>query len=645
MKGKRILQKIFNIFKIIFASILNLFHVDKKEEKDIDKKDKKEEKLESRSIQKVKKIENIDASLPLPDDKPTKRDNHDDDDSSPFILDLPKVKKERIKSYINTNTKVIFTNKYIEELVDNEIEEYYKEEKLKIKDTTKEIEEKIKEFKKKIIPIINIVINDKDIQQEEVLKKEIKEIVEDELELNPIIEKEAVLEEKETEYTNEPITVEKPLEKPKKDAKPIVKEAIATTAAIGATAIIGSVDSVREIIIPKEEKPKIKKEDKIDTIEEIKLPELKSNIGETIKEQEKEEVIEPIELPEIKEEIELPVIKEEPKGLDAPTPPIEEETTEEKVEEVIEKIEEEVEEIVETNINIDKLTKETDQVIDESKKETKKEEFEDKDYDRINKQLDDMINKLSDTYIKYEDKLSDKQKEKLKKQEARLNDTKDKTAEAKKKDLEQEEKLLEENIKQSEIEGLKNELSNMEVQNNIDHNNHLLKDMDKLDATTKKQLREVDKRIIMKRFRKASMILEMKALLALPFVRNKYFAMFTAGLIVDNHFNFISAYLRRKQNKYEPPELENINKGKDALIGALDITYKNMVQLEALEEQILEKYPELEKDPRYINQITSLKLKLTSTYDKLLAKSETMDKYFNKSKKQTKILHKKKKDE
>ena len=647
MKKNSILKKILNIFKIVFATILNLFHVDKKE----DKETKKEEpiNIENKTIHKVKKVEEIDVPLPIPDEEPTRFDDHeDDDDSSSFILELPKVKKERIKSFITTS-KVIFTNKYIEELVDNEIEEYYKEEKLKIKDTTKEIEEKIKDFKKKIIPIINIVINDKDIQDEEILKKEIKDIVKEELDINPIIEKKPILEENKVQEPNTQVITKKPKEESKIEPKTVVKEAVATTAALGATAIIGSTDTIREIIIPKEEKPKIKKEEKIDTIEEIKLPELKSTIEETIKEQQEEikkdeieeEIIEE-EKEELIKEPELPTIKETPKGIEetkeeTPTEEIEEEVLEETTEI------EEVKEIVEANIDLDKLTKETDQVIDESKKETKKEEFEDKDYDKINRQLDDMINKLSDTYIRYEDKLSDKQKEKLKKQEARLNGTKDKTSESKKKDLETEQKLLEENIKQSEIEGLKNELTNMEIQDNIDHNNSLLKNVDKLDATTKKQLKEVDKRIIMKRLRKASLILEMKSLLALPFVRNKYFAYFTAGLIVDNHFNFISAYLRRKQNKYEPPELENITKGKDALLGALDITYKNLVELEYLEEQILSKYPELEKDPRYINQITSLKLKLTSTYDKLLAKSKTMDKYFDKSKKQTKILYKKKK--
>ena len=121
--------------------------------------------------------------------------------------------------------------------------------------------------------------------------------------------------------------------------------------------------------------------------------------------------------------------------------------------------------------------------------------------------------------------------------------------------------------------------------------------MDKLEGMTREQVANVDKRIMLKRFNKASILLEMTSLLALPFVRNKYFFYFTVGLVIDNHFNFVNAFFNRKLNRYEPADLEQIKQGQDALNGALDITYKNLVELEYLEQRALAKYPELAYDP------------------------------------------------
>ena len=168
----------------------------------------------------------------------------------------------------------------------------------------------------------------------------------------------------------------------------------------------------------------------------------------------------------------------------------------------------------------------------------------------------------------------------------------------------------------------------------------LLKRMDKLEGMTREQVANADKRILMKRLNKASLLLEMTSILAFPFIRNKYFFYFTIGLIIDNHFNFINAFWRRKVNKYEPADLSNIKKGQDALNGALDLTFKNIVELDYLEQQAISRYPELAYDPNFISRITNLRIHLNNQYNKLMRKNKVMEKYYLKTKHQRKILQK-----
>ena len=162
--------------------------------------------------------------------------------------------------------------------------------------------------------------------------------------------------------------------------------------------------------------------------------------------------------------------------------------------------------------------------------------------------------------------------------------------------------------------------------------------MERFEGMTAEQVKNADKRVLLKRFNKANLILEMTSLLALPFIRNKYFFYFTAGLIVDNHFNFVNAFFNRKYSKYDPADLEQIKQGQDALNGALDVTYKNLVELEYLEQRALGRYPELATDPRFINQVTRLKSNLNNKYNKLMRKNKVMEKYRMKTKKHIKIL-------
>ena len=249
-----------------------------------------------------------------------------------------------------------------------------------------------------------------------------------------------------------------------------------------------------------------------------------------------------------------------------------------------------------------------------------------------------MLDDITNTYLKYEKNLTDKQKKKLKIEEERLRQTKKSIKEQKNKDIALEQRELDETIKESELNGLQQELQKIHLENQKEVSDNLLHKMKNLEDMTAEQVANADKRIMLSRFNKASILLEMTSLLALPFVRNKYFFYFTVGLVIDNHFNFINAFFNRKINRYEPADLSEIKKGQDALNGALDITYKNLVELDYLEQRALSKYPELAYDPRFINQVTRLRTNLNKKYNNLMRKNNIMEKYYMKTKRHRKIL-------
>ena len=251
-----------------------------------------------------------------------------------------------------------------------------------------------------------------------------------------------------------------------------------------------------------------------------------------------------------------------------------------------------------------------------------------------------MLDDITNTYLRYESKMTPKQKAKLKAEEDKLRATREQIRSQKSQDLITEQNYLNEEISYSELDGLQAELKKIDTENKSQVSDDLFRRMEKLDGMTKEQVAQADKRIMLKHFNKASLLLEMTSLLALPFIRNKFFFAFTAGLIIDNHFNFVNAFFKRKINRYEPADLSTIKKGQDALNGALDITYKNLIELDYLEQQALSRYPELAYDPDFIKEVTRLRTNLSNKYNKLMKKNKNMEKYYMKTKHQTKVLKK-----
>ena len=628
---KVIINSIKNFFKIIitlFASVVtSLFGMEKKETKEttIQTNKKKE------NNKKKKKTTTEDQITTLPDEDNIKTNPHQQDDSSykeDIILELDTSKIYKVYTKDN-ELKYLKIKPLLDLLFKEEIEKMYKAENFKMKTATTSEIIKTEKIKKRIFPDIIERANKDILRNSDVIRQELIIALKEDQLVNPlfpthpqktetIINPSPSTKEEEQILKSEEITPDTP--------KISIKDEIKNVTLVGATLVT---TAAVELLTPTEEKVETKEEPTEEiapkeakpTKDDKNLQELKEEI-----ESEKEKTVE--ELQELKEKItkKIEQIKEEKRQ--------EEQKKEDKKDET-------VKDLVKDSEIID-VELATTALLEDSEDELAKEDFEERDYDKIERQIDKMLEDITNTYLKYEDKLTPKQKEKLKKEEDKLREAKDDLYRRKDKDIEYEKRTLDETILEVEKEGLQKELQQIHKENEKEVSPELFRKMTNLEGMTKEQVANVDKRILLSRFRKANLALEISSLFALPFVRNKYFFYFTVGLIVDNHFNFINNFFNRKIERYEPADLEAIKRGQDALNGALDQTYKNIVELDYLEQRALARYPELAYDPRYVSQVTSLRTNLTKKYNKLMKKNQTMEKLKLKTKKQTKILKQKK---
>ena len=717
---KKIISTIINFFKLLFQTLISPFLKDKKEDK---KEQNNSNIIRSEKLEQLKK-QQIDLTGATtgtrPDDNPLLSNPHDTktedgETESTRIYTFPK----QFEKVLNPNEKysyLAFSDEEIDAYIDDELEDVYKEKGFKVYKANNVIKKRIEKLKKQIVPIIKDKIYYNNITDEKLLKREIKEIVAEHLQLTPIFEEELITikkEEKKEEPKVDPYFIAKPqkkeLELPelavKVDKNDVIvnvedKKAIEEKLEMPSLRMVQNVDKIPEPSVVSElpklavagalaatkgiietfttnsDLPKLKEEKELEknSEEEVVLPKEidtpTEELPQEIIEEEKKEEIE-VELPTLEdapaiEELELEEAVEIATEVESITTETEEvieeiEEIDKTVEEVIEnqeKLEQEVEkeaekeekeqEIIEEqlkkdidlDIKIDSLDNKTFDAIDSAKKEAHKSDFFDKDYDSEEEKINKLLDRIENTRIKYGDKLTPEQKERLKTQEEKLRSTKNKLKTAREKDIAFEKKELEDGIKEVEINGLQKEIAKMNLEYKAEANEELLKKIDKLEGMTEEQVANIDKKILMSRFNKASFLLEMASLLAFPFVRNKYFRLFTIGLVVDNHLGFAHAFLNRKRNRYQPVDLEGIRKGSDALDSAIDLAYKDLVQLDYIEEQALSKHPELADDPAFQASITRVRNNLTNQFNKLQKKQQTMEKYMEKGFKQRKTLKK-----
>ena len=179
----------------------------------------------------------------------------------------------------------------------------------------------------------------------------------------------------------------------------------------------------------------------------------------------------------------------------------------------------------------------------------------------------------------------------------------------------------------------------------MEMNNELLKRTDKINTLSEKQIADIEKRIIKKRLRDAYRHATITSMVALPFVRSKYFFYFTAGMMVKTFFLQIGHVLNRNKDELTTPDLIALRNGENALDEAINVTNDNISELNYLTIDTLNKYPELQYDDEYIQYVNGLKQRLNQNYDKLTRKRHIIDRTIHRSKKDIKILKKIRKKE
>ena len=262
--------------------------------------------------------------------------------------------------------------------------------------------------------------------------------------------------------------------------------------------------------------------------------------------------------------------------------------------------------------------------IEAEKQEEKAKEFEDKNYDEYLQKINLILKEIEKLKVK---KLKPEDRQNILNKENKLKKLKKELESEKAKDLIREENILQENITEQELFYLEEQLRKQHLENQIDLNNHFIAKAEDLENLSGENLKKIEKALIKIKIKKASKTLELPSILLLPFIRNRYFFMFTIGLLVNNHLNLLDNLLKHKSLAYESPNLEHIKKGSDALEEALQLTTTNISYLNNLEKNILNKYPELSIDEEYLLYINKLRYSLLKNEEKMLKKKKMIKKY------------------
>ncbi|MBR6133250.1 MAG: hypothetical protein IKQ29_00875 [Bacilli bacterium] len=669
---KKIYYAIINFIKIIITFIIkiitSIFNIQPK-----NKKKKEEIKIDNKNVNNSTS-NNIETSTVTPIELPDTNPIHSNPEINPETdsstnIEAAFVYKKSINKDTNTKNinirKIPWTEEQLDLMFNKILEEEYD---IEVKYTKYSLKDKIEKLKIKLQPKIEAKIiyyeadrelklhdvmkkvimdelKEKPIKELEVFKKKPKEEIniKDEIYIiatpstkklkledkppvikpTPIItipkeEKEEIKEQvQEQPFIVVPLVQEPPTINLKKEVGNTIKAA----AAIITNETLNTIDTI--ISTPKEEKKPITKQEPVAT------PDLNEEIKEQIEPKEEKIDLRPIlidikpneQVPDVEQLIQKKeeTIKEEKKQKENKQ---EEPKQPEKMKE-----EEPIAIKVVPIINLNPIVREEQEIEKDLDYEIEKEELEDKDYDSIEERINKLLEQLELFLVKNEKVLTTRQKNKIYNEQERLRNIKNSLHNHKEQDISNEAISLEEEITKEEFTGLKKELQKMKLDHQIDLQDNLLSKVEDLDNLTKSQADEIEKRLIKQKLKRALRAVEIPAILSLPFIRNKYFRYFTAGLFVTNHFNFLNGILRHQTANITLPDINSIRQGRDALSNAINLNYENIEYLNYLEQEALKKHPALAHDSEYLLYINNIRYNLSINYNKLLRKQQSIDRH------------------
>lgn len=244
-------------------------------------------------------------------------------------------------------------------------------------------------------------------------------------------------------------------------------------------------------------------------------------------------------------------------------------------------------------------------------------------YDDLKERLKEASEKID--VIIFTSSLNNKDEEKLQQLKTNIKEQEEKIPNAKKEEEQKENELLDEELKTKEINSINNLMEEIYKDNQNDLQDSLLSNIEELNNKSLEEIKIIEKQLLKKRLKKAARAIEPPLLLSLPFIKNKFFFGFTAGLFLHNHLNTIDSIYNRKTISYNPLDERKYIKGKRAMEDAIALNQNNFARVEAIKENYLQRYPELIQDKDFVYSITIMENKLQKQEERLLKSSTRFD--------------------
>ena len=267
--------------------------------------------------------------------------------------------------------------------------------------------------------------------------------------------------------------------------------------------------------------------------------------------------------------------------------------------------------------------------------ELEKEDLEEKQYDHLEEKI-----ALQETQLRVllKEEADEVKKEQVKEELKKIEVLKKDMNEQKELEMGEENKELEENIPLKEKEIVLNELKEIEEKQVKELEEGIFTEFEN---KSEEQIRNMEKNLVKERIQSLARGVEIPMLLSFPFIKNKYFRVFTAGLFLHNHLTFLRNLLWRTPRNYAKIDLSSLHKGKDALKKSRNMIAQNILLFSQIEQDIFSKYPELKEDEEFLSEIDAIKVKLYTDYFKLKRKEEKITRNLEKIKGQTRKLKRK----
>lgn len=291
------------------------------------------------------------------------------------------------------------------------------------------------------------------------------------------------------------------------------------------------------------------------------------------------------------------------------------------------------------NYYYQKLMEEVSFKIDELKELLEKEELTIEDYDYIERNIEELTNELT-TYKLLND-LDNQELQAINEQFRNIDGLKENLEDTKKEDYKKEETIQNETMKQEEITRINFLLQEVYNDHNKDLSTFSLSSIDDLNNKTEEEIKKLEKELLKVKLRKAAKVVEPSFLLSLPFIRNKYFLYFTTGIFLHNHLGIINSLYDRKEASFNSVNISPLMKARESLNNSILLTEDNLIKVREIKNKYVNRYPELKDDADFNKSINKMETKLKSNYEKYVNKENRLKRVKKRSNKINKNIKRK----